>query len=105
VCVVPVESFASNPQYHFEVVDPDENDDDDKGTVLIALMQHEERKRKNTTVQLPLLTISYSLFKVRNLMFFLKTKCSPKPKLYKETSVVQAKQCVTLMVVFEKKFR
>jgi len=47
-----------------EVVDRDEGDDDNTGTLIIALMQKERRKKKYEG--LDLLTIGYSIYKVRD---------------------------------------
>ncbi|ESO00816.1 hypothetical protein HELRODRAFT_82463 [Helobdella robusta] len=38
------ETFWINPQYHFEVIDYDEDDDKNEGTVIISLMQKDRRK-------------------------------------------------------------
>lgn len=56
-----IKSFASNPQFKVEVVDPDEEDDEDKGTLIIGLMQKDVRRRG-----LEFSTIGYSIYKLKD---------------------------------------
>jgi len=55
-----LETFWTNPQYHFKIVDPDEDDEDTAGTVLIAIMQL--GRRKMLIEGKDLLTIGYSVY-------------------------------------------
>ncbi|ESO00941.1 hypothetical protein HELRODRAFT_157317 [Helobdella robusta] len=59
-----LDTFWTNPQYRFEVIDPDEDDDDDFGTVIIALMQKDRRKFKKEGVDL--LTIGYIMYELKD---------------------------------------
>lgn len=66
--VLLAETFWTNPQYNFEVVDPDEGDDEDAGTVILALMQKERRKKRKEG--LDLLTIGYAVYKASDSYSF-----------------------------------
>lgn len=57
------DTFWTNPQFRFEVVDPDENDDDNTGTVIVALAQKGRRKKKAEGAEM--LTIGYVIYAVR----------------------------------------
>jgi len=57
-----METFWTNPQYRFQVIDPDDDDDENAGTVLLALMQRERRKKRKEG--LDLLTIGYGVYKL-----------------------------------------
>ena len=58
------DTFWTNPQYSVDVIDPDDSDSDRNGTLIIAVMQKERRKKK-LELGLELLTIGYSIYRVR----------------------------------------
>src|SRR5688572_8663725 len=65
------ETFWTNPQYNFDVVDADEGDDELAGTVILALMQKERRKKRKEG--LDMLTIGYAVYKVSDAHSFGRT--------------------------------
>ena len=57
------ETYWTNPQYRFDVIDPDEDDDDNTGTVLIALTQIGRRKKRKEG-QGDWLALGYGIYEV-----------------------------------------
>lgn len=68
-----LETFWTNPQYQFEVIDPDDDDDEDAGTVILALMQKERRKKRKEG--LDVLTIGYAIYKVSCCVDYPNNSC------------------------------
>ena len=73
---VVADTFWTNPQYRAQVCDADEGDADNTGTIIVGLMQKERRKKRSQG--LDLLTLGYSIYKVKDgviasfLLLFLK---------------------------------
>lgn len=80
-----LQTFWTNPQYRFDVIDPDDDDDENAGTVLLALMQSGRRKKRQEGADL--LTIGYGVYKIEgnvasgplDLRFFQANKSVARP--------------------------
>jgi len=59
-----IESFASNPQYVIDLVDPDEDDEEDKCTVIVALMQKNRRAQMKDGVDC--LTMGFAIYSLKD---------------------------------------
>lgn len=64
-CRNNVDTFAMNPQYIINLVDPDEDDDQDMCTMIVALMQRTQRENKTHRMGSSDLTIGFAIYALK----------------------------------------